>query len=199
VQLDKKSKDGQEYVKEKANEKELSEFIKEHQSTTAFPKDPVVFEEFKLSDDLRNYKEFLATKTKNLKEKVDEKAKLVSQSEQARDRLIECIQKIIYPAETANKDEDIIPDKQDITDLIVAFHDRDTRMMITDILKHISQPRCVISSKGLKTLGDLIIYMLNALIQERDVNFKIIFAILTSSHLIYFQHNQAQSQTYSLQ
>jgi len=60
------------------------------------------------------------------------------------------------------------------------------RMRITEELKLISTPKCVISLSGLKTLGELIKYLLTAIIHEKDVNFKVIHTILNSCLYIYY-------------
>lgn len=48
--------------------------------------------------------------------------------------------------------------------------------------------------KGLQTLGELIKYLLTAIIHEKDVNFKVIYAILNSSQLLYYQSQQKASR-----
>ena len=68
-----------------------------------------------------------------------------------------------------------------LSKLILAFHEKDMRMKITEVLKGICTQRCVVSLKGLQTLGELIKYLLTAIIHEKDVNFKVIYAILNSS------------------
>lgn len=67
-------------------------------------------------------------------------------------------------------------------------------MKITESLKAIGTPRCVISLEGLQTLGELIKYLLTAIIHEKDVNFKVIHAILNVSQLIYFQAFPEENQ-----
>ena len=51
----------------------------------------------------------------------------------------------------------------------------------------------MVSLKGLQTLGELIKYLLTAIIHEKDVNFKVIHAILNVSQLIYYQHFDASA------
>ena len=77
--------------------------------------------------------------------------------------------------------EQIVPKKEELSKLISAFHEKEVRMKITESLKMITIPRCVVSLKGLQTLGELIKYLLTAIIHEKDVNFKVIYAILNSS------------------
>lgn len=81
-----------------------------------------------------------------------------------------------------------MPTKEELSRLILAFHQKETRMKITESLKSIGTPRCVVSLYGLQTLGELIKYLLTAIIHEKDVNFKVIHAILNVSQLLYFQH-----------
>ena len=80
-----------------------------------------------------------------------------------------------------------MPSKEELSKLVLAFHEKDMRMRITDVLKGICTQRCVVSLKGLQTLGELIKYLLTAIIHEKDVNFKVIYAILNSSQLLYYQ------------
>lgn len=102
--------------------------------------------------------------------------------------LYECIQNIIYHKKITHKTEsEIVPSKEELSILIKAFHEKDMRMKVTETLKMVQLPRCVVSLKGLQTLGELIKYLLTAIIHEKDVNFKVIYAILNSSQLLYFQ------------
>lgn len=71
--------------------------------------------------------------------------------------------------------------------LILAFHEKEVRMQLVENLKIIGTPREVISLAGLQTLGELLKYLLTAIIHERDVNFKVIHAILNVSQLLYHQ------------
>jgi hypothetical protein len=59
-------------------------------------------------------------------------------------------------------------------------------MRITEDFKMIGTARNVVSLEGLQTLGELIKYLLTAIIHEKDVNFKVIYAILNTSQLLYF-------------
>ena len=71
--------------------------------------------------------------------------------------------------------------------LILAFHEKEVRMQLTENMKAIGTPRQVVSLEGLRTLGELIKYLLTAIIHEKDVNFKVIHAILNVSQLLYYQ------------
>ena len=59
----------------------------------------------------------------------------------------------------------------------------------------IGTARNVVSLEGLQTLGELIKYLLTAIMHEKDVNFKVIYAILNSSQLLYFQSNEEGLKT----
>ena len=96
--------------------------------------------------------------------------------------MFELIQNIIYHRKVTDKSEsEIVPSKQELSKLILAFHEKDTRIKITEILKMVGSPVCVVSLEGLQTLGELIKYLLTAIIHEKDVNFKVIYAILNCS------------------
>jgi len=111
--------------------------------------------------------------------------------EKTKQHLFDGIQNIIFHCKITDKcEEEIVPSKEELSKLILAFHEKDMRMRITDVLKGICTQRCVISLKGLQTLGELIKYLLTAIIHEKDVNFKVIYAILNSSQLLYYQSQQ---------
>lgn len=84
-----------------------------------------------------------------------------------------------------------MPDKETLSKLIMCFHERDVRMRITETLRQVGTARCVVSLRGLQTLGELIKYMLTAIIHEKDVNYRVITAILNVSQLLYFQDDDA--------
>lgn len=109
------------------------------------------------------------------------------ENEQNKQKLFEIIQNIIFHDNIDNT-EDIVPTKKELSKLIQAFHQKETRMKITESLKAIGTPKCVVSLEGLQTLGDFIKYLLTAIIHEKDVNFKVIYAILNVSQLLYFQN-----------
>ena len=107
--------------------------------------------------------------------------------ENTKQKLYEVIHNIIYHRKVTDlTEEEIVPTKEQLSKLILAFHEKDTRMKITEVLKMVGIPVCVISLQGLQTLGELIKYLLTAIIHEKDVNFKVIYAILNSSQLVYF-------------
>jgi hypothetical protein len=76
---------------------------------------------------------------------------------------------------------EIVPSKKEMSKLILAFHEKEIRLQLTDNLKSIGTPREVVSLEGLQTLGELLKYLLTAIIHERDVNFKVIQGILNVS------------------
>jgi len=129
----------------------------------------------------------LADQTKELKKESEIKSQKHEDMEQTKEQLYECIQDIIYHQKVTDKPLDqIVPKKEELSKLILAFHEKETRMKITETLKMVSLPRCVVSLKGLQTLGELIKYLLTAIIHEKDVNFKVIYAILNSSQQLYY-------------
>lgn len=153
-----------------------------HMTEDEFPSKEVQFEPFQISDDLQRYKQFLAEQTKELKEKSDNQLKDVLDMENTKQELYEVMNNIIYHKKVTDKTEDeIVPSKEELSRLILAFHEKDMRLKITEVLKSICTQRCVVSMKGLQTLGELIKYLLTAIIHEKDVNFKVIYAILNSS------------------
>lgn len=167
---------------------ELSAFIQQHLSDNRFPSENIEFEPFQISDDLQRYKAFLADQTKELKAQSDNKLQEVMDMEKTKQSLFECIQNIIFHSKITDKtEEEIVPSKEELSKLILAFHEKDMRMKITEVLNGICTQRCVVSLRGLQTLGELIKYLLTAIIHEKDVNFKVIYAILNSSQLLYYQ------------
>lgn len=50
----------------------------------------------------------------------------------------------------------------------------------------INSPKCIDNHEALKTLGELIKYMLTAYVHDKDDNYRIIYSILHSSQQIYY-------------
>lgn len=115
-----------------------------------------------------------------------DKADSVSLSlNECKQKCLDTFNHIIYFKEYGVEEKDILPDKSDLSKIILAFHERDTRMELVDRFKSIGSPRQVINIEGLKILGDLLRYLLTAIIHEKDVNFKVLYAILNVSQLLY--------------
>lgn len=94
------------------------------------------FEPFQISDDLQRYKAFLADQTKELKAQSDNKLQEVMDLEKTKQSLYECIQNIIFHQKITDKtEEEIVPSKEELSKLILAFHEKDMRMKITEVLK----------------------------------------------------------------
>jgi hypothetical protein len=56
--------------------------------------------------------------------------------EKTKQQLYEVIQNIIYHKKLTDKSEsEIVPSKEELSKLILAFHEKDMRMRITEILK----------------------------------------------------------------
>ena len=70
------------------------------------------------------------------------------------------------------------------------------RLQLTESLKQIGTPRQVVSLAGLQTLGELIKYLLTAIIHEKDVNFKVIHAILNVSQMLFYQSYEETGKTW---
>lgn len=144
-----------------------------------------------MSEDLQRYKNFLVEQTHELKKETDAKQQERLALEESKRSLHECFQNIIYHERITEKPEiDIVPDKETLSMLIRCFHERDVRMRITETLRQVGTARCVVSLRGLQTLGELIKYMLTAIIHEKDVNYRVITAILNVSQLLYFQDDE---------
>ena len=75
---------------------------------------------------------------------------------------------------------------QDITfeeksDFISALHDQTVREIVAEYLKVINSPKVIENWEALKTLGEIIKYLLTAFVHEKDENYRIIHAILNAS------------------
>ena len=89
-----------------------------------------------MSDDLKRYKQFLAEQTQELKIQSDNKIQEMMDLEKTKQQLYEVIQNIIYHKKLTDKTEsEIVPSKEELSKLILAFHEKDMRMRITEILK----------------------------------------------------------------
>lgn len=123
-----------------------------------------------------------------MKSQADVKYQELMDKENSKQKLLELILNIIYHKQTQLTEAEMVPSKEELSKLILAFHEKDTRMKLTEQLKMIGTPRCVVSLRGLQTLGELIKYLLTAIIHEKDVNFKVIHAILNVSQMLYYQN-----------
>lgn len=127
----------------------------------------------------------MAEQTKELKDVANMKLKQMNEFEENKHKCLEIIHNIIYWRELGLKEQDVVPTKKEMSKLILAFHEREVRLQLVENLKAIGTPRQVVSLSGLQTLGELLKYLLTAIIHERDVNFKVIHAILNVSQLLY--------------
>ena len=66
------------------SEIELKKFIENNLTEREFPSEPVIFETFKISDDLLRYKAFLAEQTKELKKEAEDKIKVMMDMEKTK-------------------------------------------------------------------------------------------------------------------
>lgn len=118
------------------SDQELNTFIQQHLTEARFPSESIEFEPFQISDDLQRYKAFLADQTKELKAQSDNKLQEVMDMEKTKQSLYECIQNIIFHQKITDKtEEEIVPSKEELSKLILAFHEKDMRMKITEVLK----------------------------------------------------------------
>jgi hypothetical protein len=68
-------------------------------------------------------------------------------------------------------------------------------MELVERFKTIGSSKQVISLEGLKCLGQLLKYMLTAIIHEKDINFKVIHSVLNVSQLLFFkEYTQSTDQ-----
>jgi hypothetical protein len=67
------------------------------------------------------------------------------------------------------------------SEIISALHDNKVREIVAEFLKGINSPKLIENGNALKTLGELIKYLLTAFVHEKDENYKVIYAILHSS------------------
>lgn len=66
--------------------------------------------------------------------------------ENTKQKLYEVIYNIIYHKKVTDLSEsEIVPSKEELSKLILAFHEKDSRMKITEVLKMVGTPVCVIS------------------------------------------------------
>mmetsp|Transcript_18479 Transcript_18479/g.17588 ORF Transcript_18479/g.17588 Transcript_18479/m.17588 type:complete len:198 (+) Transcript_18479:1235-1828(+) len=65
------------------------------------------------------------------------------------------------------------------------MHQEKMRDMVSEYLKLITSPKLIEDPEALKTLGDLIKYLLTAFVHEKDDNYKVIYSILHCSQLVF--------------
>lgn len=58
------------------------------------------------------------------------------------------------------------------------MHDAKVRDSIAELFRNITAPKAIENGEALKTLGELVKYMLTAFVHEKDENYKVIFSIL---------------------
>lgn len=78
---------------------------------------------------------------------------------------------------------------QDITfdeksEIISSLHNAKIRDAVADYLKTINSPKVVENANALKTLGEILKYLLTAYVHEKDENYKVIYSILHCSQQI---------------
>lgn len=70
-------------------------------------------------------------------------------------------------------------------EIISSLHSSRVREAVADFLKTINSPKLIDNAEALKTLGEILKYMLTAYVHEKDENYKVVYAILHSSHQIF--------------
>ena len=69
----------------------------------------------------------------------------------------------------------------DKSGVISSLHKSSVREIVAEFLKNINSPKVIENGHALKTLGELIKYLLTAFVHEKDENYRVIYAILHSS------------------
>ena len=67
------------------------------------------------------------------------------------------------------------------SEIIQSLHQNKVREVVAEFLKGINSPKLIENGDALKTLGELIKYLLTAFVHEKDENYKVIYAILHAS------------------
>jgi hypothetical protein len=67
-------------------------------------------------------------------------------------------------------------------EIISSLHSSKIRDTVADFLKTINSPKIIESADALKTLGEILKYLLTAYVHEKDENYKVVYAILHCSH-----------------
>lgn len=68
---------------------------------------------------------------------------------------------------------------------------RDT---VGDFLRSINSPKLIENGQALKTLGEILKYLLTAYVHEKDENYKVIYSILHSSQQIFHLKEDENSE-----
>ena len=65
--------------------------------------------------------------------------------------------------------------------IISSLHSSRVRDTVADFLKGINSPKVIDNPQSLKTLGEILKYLLTAYVHEKDENYKVVYAILHCS------------------
>eukprot|EP00347_Sterkiella_histriomuscorum_P007183 403349944 len=71
------------------------------------------------------------------------------------------------------------------SEVISSLHNPEIRDIVSEYLRGINSPKLIENHNALKTLGEILKYLLTAYVHEKDDNYKVIYSILHSSHQIY--------------
>ncbi len=67
-------------------------------------------------------------------------------------------------------------------EIISSLHSSKVRDIVAEYLKTINSPKIIENPDALKTLGEILKYLLTAYVHEKDENYKVVYAILHCSH-----------------
>lgn len=67
-------------------------------------------------------------------------------------------------------------------EIISSLHSSRVRDIVADFLKTINSPKVIENAEAIKTLGEILKYLLTAYVHEKDENYKVVYAILHCSH-----------------
>lgn len=104
---------------------------------------------YQASAELKRYKSYLAQQTKDLKQITENRDSALLEVDQNKKKLLEVIHNIIFHKESGLSEEEIVPSREQMSKIILAFHEKEVRMQLTENLKSIGTPRQVVSMHGL--------------------------------------------------
>lgn len=90
---------------------------------------------------------------------------MVPSSKMEEHKIMQCFTNLI-------KGQDISYD--DKGEIIQALHDKKVRESVAEMLRMISSPKHIENAEALKTLGELIKYLLTAFVHEKDENYRVV-------------------------
>ena len=67
------------------------------------------------------------------------------------------------------------------SEVISSLHNPTIRDVVSEFLKGVNSPKYIENNNALKTLGEILKYLLTAYVHEKDENYKVVWSILHSS------------------